>query len=197
MDQTPGNEILSLPENVSQEDIMEIILDKTISLRRSRPDSSEDSSMKQAFSDKTEDVNSPAKKESKKARLKKKANVDSSKDHPQAQVSNFHFNTTENSSKAYNKERISSSLDSENGSTFSHHWYDWFSKGPFALYARKLGDRKTAKSVFVIEASRLLSKANTKFNSIEYHSWNTWKVICESFQEANSAIRNKLIQELV
>lgn len=76
------------------------------------------------------------------------------------------------------------------------HWYDRTNKGPFIVFARKLGERNTSKSLSIIEASRLLLKANIKFNLIEFHAWNTWKIAFDSFQDANLAISNKFLPKL-
>jgi len=90
---------------------------------------------------------------------------------------------------------LNKDLDSGDNTTPNNLWYDRYNKGSFIVFVRKIVDNKS-RSTSIIEASRLLTKANIKFEEIEHHAWNTWKISCNSFQDANSAIRNKLILEL-
>lgn len=68
--------------------------------------------------------------------------------------------------------------------------YDKFCKGPYLLLIKfKMGIR-TVKWLSPIEITRKLSKANIKFDSMENHSYNTWKLFFNSRSEANQTIKN-------
>jgi len=75
-------------------------------------------------------------------------------------------------------------------------YYDKRDKGPFLIFIRKLADKKTSSALSVIKISRLLYKANIRYKEIIPHSWNTWRVTCDSRDEANAAIKNRFLDEL-
>lgn len=111
-----------------------------------------------------------------------------------------------NSMQSLNKGKISSNSikskvadkvsDPGSSNEESTVFYDRFNKGSYSVFARKMGDRATAKSIPVVETSGLLSKANVKFQTVVHHSWNTWMVYFSMFQEANNAVRNQLTKKM-
>lgn len=160
---------------------MDVILDKSTNLKRLRSDLSKDSSAPKSTLRNT-------KNETKKSKIKKKLISEPLKEenHPLSVKSQ---KNPENNMKLDN-------IDTGDDTTSMRYWYDRSNKAPFIVFVRKLGDRASSKSISVIEASRLLLKANIRFNEIEYHAWNTWKISFNSYQEANSAIRNKFLEKL-
>jgi len=95
------------------------------------------------------------KNETKKSKIKKKLISESLKDenHPLSVKSQ---KNPENNMKLDNN-------DTGDDTTSMRYWYDRSNKAPFIVFVRKLGDRASSKSISVIEASRLLSKANIRF----------------------------------
>lgn len=122
-----------------------------ISLRisKDRSDLSEDSSASQNSTLRN------TKNETKKSKIKKKLISEPLKDenHPLSVKSQ---KNPENNMKLDNN-------DTGDDTTSMRYWYDRSNKAPFIVFVRKLGDRASSKSISVIEASRLLSKANIRF----------------------------------
>ncbi|KMQ92690.1 nucleic-acid-binding protein from mobile element jockey-like isoform x2 protein [Lasius niger] len=172
-------------EGMSREEVMDIILDPSVRNKRHITESSAEEILSDS---QVTAVTSGTNKHIKNRTSKKpKSEVDNSMSNISKEKVSF------NSLKSKITDIVPRSNSSAEESTV---FYDRFNKGPYTVFARKLGDRATTKSIPVIEASRLLSKSNVKFQSIAHYSWNTWMVYFGTFQEANTAVRNQLVKKL-
>lgn len=139
-------------------------------------------------------MDGPVKHEAKKSKVKKKTIGDLKEyDNKREQLK-----VKQNPSTGVNSNKKSGNnlLMSGDDNTSNKFKYDRLNKTPYIVFVRKLGERNISKSISVIVASRLLTKANIKFKVIEPHAWNTWKIIFDSYQEANASISNKFFSEL-
>lgn len=159
-----------LSPSISQDEIMEIILDKPSNLKRLHSTVSDDSTSSQSNGQKKESGESSIRVDAKKSKMKKK--------NPLKSVHGTIPNIVND--------------DVSNNTV----WYKKINKGPYIVFVRKLGDRSTTKAISTIEAERLLSKANINYTVIEFHSWNTWKISFTSYQDTNAAVKNKFLPEL-
>ncbi|XP_019884483.2 uncharacterized protein LOC109610335 isoform X1 [Camponotus floridanus] len=178
-------------QNISQDQIMDIILDRT-HLKRQYSSTSDDSS---GLTDQTKEKQTPSSKtDSKKAKSKKILNIDPPQEEllPKAVKS---LSSTSNISLNQKRNLQNKISESEDNTVTNNLWYDRHNKGPYIVFVRKISEQKK-RSTSIIEAARLLSKANIKFEEIDHHAWNTWKISFKSFHDANSSIKNKYIAEL-
>lgn len=74
--------------------------------------------------------------------------------------------------------------------------YDKFCTGPYLLLIKFKMGVKTANRLSPIDIARKLSKANVKFDTLENHNYNTWKIFFISRAEANQTINNRFLKEL-
>jgi len=120
--------------SITREEVMEIILDKASNLKRLRSALLEDSSSSQSASQNKDRMDASIKMEIKKPKIKKKT----LQDPIHGSVSHI----------------------SKDDATGNMCWYERSNKGSYTVFVRKLGNRLNTKSISMIEASRLLNKAN-------------------------------------
>jgi len=114
-------------------------------------------------------MDGPVKHEAKKSKVKKKTTGDLKEyDNKREQLK-----VKQNPSTGVNSNKKSGNnlLMSGDDNTSNKFKYDRLNKAPYIVFVRKLGERNISKSISVIEASRLLTKANIKFKVIEPHAF--------------------------
>jgi len=182
---------MEVPEQsvITQEEVMEIILNKPSNLKRMSSRLSEDSSLTNSSS--KEDVDDSFKVvKPRKSKAKKKCLQSA------AQGESHGLPDNQINIQSPNKNKDPTQKNMKDDIKDNSFWYDRQNKGPYIVFVRKMGQKTANKSISIIEASRLLTKANIKFLEIEFHAWNTWKITFDSYQEANNALKNKYLEEL-